>query len=58
MRELLFRLAFEAIVCDRPEGAAALVDVARDQPPELQRAWLEMLDRMLGGEEPSAAPLP
>lgn len=55
VRELLFRLAFEVIVCERPDGAPALADLARDKSPAVHQAWMGVLDRMLSGREAEAA---
>lgn len=54
LQRLLYRVAFESIVCERPDGAAALVDLVRDQPPTVHRAWVEVLDRMLSAPETNA----
>jgi hypothetical protein len=51
VRDLLFRLAFEAIVDDRPDGAPTLADLARDKAPSVHQAWIGVLDRMLGDRE-------
>lgn len=51
--DLLFRLAFRAIVCDGPDDAVALADLVGDQPPAVRMAWLTMLGRMLTTHPPT-----
>jgi hypothetical protein len=54
IRDLLFRLAFEAIVSEDGMPVPCLTDVVRDQPPAVQAAWLRVVGRMiaLGGSGP------
>lgn len=47
IRELLFRLALDAIVGEDGMTVAGLTDVVRDQPPEVQAAWLRVIGRMI-----------
>lgn len=47
IRDLLFRLAFEAIVSEDGMPVPRLTDVVRDQPPEVQAAWLRVIGRMI-----------
>ena len=49
--ELLFRLAFEAIVEEWPDRATGLADLARNHPPAVHRAWVMVLDRMLSSRD-------
>ena len=48
--DLLFRLGFEAVARqgDIDEGVRAVV---RDQPAEVQAAWVETLSRMIAAAE-------
>ena len=46
IRDLLFRLAFDAIVSDGMTVPCP-TDVVRDQPPEVQAAWLRVIGRMI-----------
>ncbi|WP_324277241.1 hypothetical protein [Blastococcus brunescens] len=55
MRELLFRLAFQAIVGDGPDAAATLAHLVKDQPSVVRAAWLTMLGRMLDDHRASDA---
>ena len=47
IRDLLFRLAFDAIVSEDGMALPCLTDVVRDQPPEVQAAWLRVIGRMI-----------
>jgi hypothetical protein len=47
IRDLLFRLAFDAIVSEDGMTLPSLTDVVRDQPPEVQAAWLRVIGRMI-----------
>jgi hypothetical protein len=47
IKDLLFRLGFEAIVSEGRSTAASIADVVSDQPSEVQAAWAEVIGRML-----------
>lgn len=47
IRDLLFRLAFDAIVGEDGMTVPCLTDVVRDQPHEVQAAWLRVIGRMI-----------
>jgi len=47
IRDLLFRLGFEAIVSEGRGTAAAVTTVIGDQPVHVQAAWTEVIDRMI-----------
>ena len=57
IRVLLTRLAFDAIVSEGSATLSGLTDVVRDQPPEVQAAWLRVVGRMiaLGASSPHGA---
>lgn len=46
---LLFRLAFDTAVDPAAPSPLDLHALARDQPVQVRRAWLEVLDRMTTG---------
>jgi hypothetical protein len=47
IRDLLFRLAFDAIVSEGGTTVSRLTDVVRDQPPEVRAAWTQVIGRMI-----------
>ena len=57
IRDLLFRLAFDAIVSEGSATVSSLTDVVRDQPPEVQAAWIRVVGRMiaLGASHPAGS---
>ena len=57
IRDLLFRLAFDAIVSDGGLTVSCLTDVVRDQPPEVRAAWIRVVGRMiaLGASQPAGS---
>ena len=57
VRDLLFRLAFDAIVSEGGATVSCLTDVVRDQPPEVRAAWIRVVGRMiaLGASHPAGS---
>ncbi len=51
IRAVLFRLAFDAIVC---EDGAAVAGILVDQPPRVRAAWVETVGRLLALPSPDA----
>lgn len=49
IRTLLFDLAFDAIVSEGTTMVSDVTAVVRDQPPEVQVAWMRVIDRMIAG---------
>ena len=47
IKSLVFRLAFEGIVCADESGATSVEQLVGDRPPEVRAAWARMIDRML-----------
>jgi hypothetical protein len=47
IRDLLFRLGFAAIVSEGRGTAAEVATIVSGQPPHVQAAWHEVIDRML-----------
>jgi hypothetical protein len=47
IRELLFRLGFEAIVSEGRSTAAHVSTMVSSEPPHVQAAWHEVIGRML-----------
>ena len=47
IRSLLFRLAFDGIVGGSSATVAGVTSVVRDQPDEVQAAWLHAIGRMI-----------
>ncbi|TFV63738.1 UNVERIFIED_ORG: hypothetical protein E4P37_14310 [Bacillus sp. AZ43] len=47
IRDLLFRLGFEAIVSEGRGTAAQVSTLVRDQPVAVRAAWPEVIDRMI-----------
>ncbi|TFV79313.1 hypothetical protein E4P39_01295 [Blastococcus sp. CT_GayMR19] len=47
VRALLFRLAFDAIVGAGSTSVGGLTELVRDQPAEVQAAWLRALGEMI-----------
>jgi hypothetical protein len=47
IRDLLFRLAFAAIVSEGQDTAASVTTLVDDQPPEIRCAWTEAIGRMI-----------
>ena len=47
IRVLLFRLAFDAIVSEGIPTVSDVTTVVRDQPPEVQAAWMRVVGRMI-----------
>jgi hypothetical protein len=47
IRDLLFRLGFEAIVSEGRGTAAQVTTMVRDQPAHVRAAWTEVIDRMI-----------
>jgi hypothetical protein len=47
IRDLLFRLAFTAIVSEGQDTAASVTTLVDDQPPEIRCAWTEVIGRMI-----------
>jgi hypothetical protein len=47
IRDLLFRLGFEAVVSEGGTTVASVRNVVRDQPDEVQTAWTEVIGRMI-----------
>jgi hypothetical protein len=47
IRDLLFRLGFEAIVSEGRGTAAQVTTIVRHEPPHVQAAWHEVIGRML-----------
>jgi hypothetical protein len=47
IRVLLFRLAFDAVVNEGCTTVAYVTTVVRDQPPEVQAAWMRAIGRMI-----------
>ena len=47
IRDLLFRLGFEAIVSEGRDTAAQVTSAVSDQPPHVRAAWTEVIDRMI-----------
>ena len=54
IRDLLFRLGFEAIVSEGRGTAAQVTTMVRDQPPHVQAAWTEVITRMISMHRSSA----
>jgi hypothetical protein len=53
IRDLLFRLGFEAIVGEGTATLTSLTDVVRDQPDDVQAAWTEVVGRMIAVHWPT-----
>jgi hypothetical protein len=55
VRDLLFRLAFDAIVSEGSATVSSVTDLVRDQPPEIRAAWIRVIGRMIarGASGPS-----
>ncbi len=53
IRDLLFRLGFEAIVSEGQTTLASVTNVARDQSDEVRAAWTEVVGRMLAVRWPT-----
>jgi len=47
IRDLLFRLGFEAVVSEGRTTVACVRHVVRDQPDAVQTAWTEVIGRMI-----------
>ena len=47
IRELLFRLGFEAIVSENRGTVAIVQTLVSDQPARVQIAWTEVIGRMI-----------
>jgi hypothetical protein len=47
IRELLFRLGFEAIVTEGRATAAQVATMVSSEPPHVQAAWHEVIGRMI-----------
>jgi hypothetical protein len=47
IRDLLFRLGFEAVVSEGGTTVASVRNLVRDQPDEVQTAWTEVIGRMI-----------
>lgn len=47
IRDLLFRLAFEAVVSEGDATVACVTTVVHDQPAEVQAAWMHVIGRMI-----------
>jgi hypothetical protein len=47
IRVLLFRLAFDAVVSDGATTVPCVTSVVRDQPAEVQTAWLHVVGRLI-----------
>ena len=47
IRDLLFRLAFAAIVTEGQGTAASVTTLVDNQPPEIRCAWTEVIGRMI-----------
>ncbi len=47
IRDLLFRLGFEAIVSEGRGTATQVTTMVIDQPVHVQAAWTEVIDRMI-----------
>jgi hypothetical protein len=53
VRDLIFRLGFEAIVSEGADTVGSVQGVVSDQPADVQAAWTEVIGRMIGLYEPS-----
>jgi hypothetical protein len=47
IRDLLFRLGFEAVVSEGGTTVASVRNVVRDRPDDVQTAWTEVIGRMI-----------
>jgi hypothetical protein len=47
IRDLLFRLGFEAVVSEGRKTVTCVRNVVRDQPDAVQTAWTEVIGRMI-----------
>ena len=54
IRDLLFRLGFEAIVSEGRGTAAQVSTLVSDQPPHVQVAWTEVIGRMISLDRSNA----
>jgi hypothetical protein len=54
IRTLVFDLGFQAIVSEGSGTVADVLDVVRDQPLAVRRAWQAMIGRMLDLDEPAS----
>ncbi|WP_097185278.1 hypothetical protein [Blastococcus haudaquaticus] len=54
IRDLLFRLGFEAIVSEGRGTAAQVSTLVSDQPGHVQAAWTEVIDRMISLDRSNA----
>ena len=53
IRDLLFRLGFEAIVGEARPTFTSVTHVVRDQPDEVQVAWTQVIGRMIAVHGPT-----
>ena len=53
IRDLLFRLGFEAIVGEGTATLTSLTDVVRDQPDDVRVAWTEVIGLMIAVHWPT-----
>ena len=47
IRDLLFRLAFDAVISGGSTTVADVTTVVRDQSPEVRTAWMRVIGRMI-----------
>ena len=47
IRDLLFRLGFEAILSEGQGTVASVTDLVSDRPADVQAAWSEVIGRMI-----------
>ena len=55
VRTLIFRLAFDAIVCEGSPPGTDVTSVVADQPPAVRTAWLKVIGRMLTSTQDTRA---
>jgi hypothetical protein len=54
IRELLFRLGFEAIVSEGRSTAAQVSTMVSSEPPHVQAAWHQVIGRMISMDRSTA----
>ena len=54
IRDLLFRLGFEAIVSEGRGTAAQVTTIVSTEPPHVQAAWHEVIGRMIALDRTNA----
>jgi hypothetical protein len=55
IRDLLFRLSFEAVISEGRPSLSSLTDMVGDQPAEVRSAWSEVIGRMIAVHSPAVS---